>query len=172
MCIVSIEISLVFISASFSGHTARVPLLAADVIGNRRSVSKSSPGTVRHVSFLVYENDHPDADGATVAEKRSAVDPSRSAVAFAVFVGACEPSNFCRHTTAFSQRCSQIGANAGAATNSVQEWRLQDARDTKRGRCEKDSERWGGTNEEILRDVSCNPRSSLHATTYVLVNTL
>ena len=114
-------------------------------------MSESSARTVLRVPFLVHENDHPDTHGAAVAVERSAVDPSRSALAFAVFVGAREPSDLCCYSTAFSQRCSQIRADTAAASDAVQEGGLQDARDTKRGRGEKDSKRWGWTDEEILR---------------------
>jgi hypothetical protein len=63
-----------------------------------------------------------------VAEKWRAVDPARSAFAFAIFVRTTEPTDLSSYTTAFCEGGAKVRADPVAAANAVQERRLENAR--------------------------------------------
>ena len=97
-----------------------VPLFAANVVSDRWRLFECSRGGC-YRALVVDKHDHPDANGAAVAEEWRAVDPAWTALAFAIFVGACKPPDFGSDATAFAKCCAQVCANAAAAADAVEE---------------------------------------------------
>lgn len=82
------------------------------------------------------------------------MDPARTPLAIAIFVCLGEPADFCCDAAAFTKCGEQVGANAAAASDAVEEGRLEDARDAEGGGGEKDAEGWCRADKEVLYAVS------------------
>lgn len=94
-----------FVCAESVGRVFKI--LAADGRRDRRRGAEAAiGGDTITASFLVYENDHPNTDGAGVTKQWGAMDPSWAAFALAILVGFCEPPDLCSNTTAFAERSS------------------------------------------------------------------
>ena len=66
-----------------------------------------------------------------------------------------QPANFgCDAARPVSQRIAYRFAHAVRATDAVEELRLQDAGDTKRGGCEENAKGRGGSDEQVLLFVN------------------
>lgn len=103
------------------------PLLAANVSGDRRSIAEAAPRGAAWAAFIVDQDHHPDANGATMPQKWCAVDPARATFPFAVIIGFGEPADLGGHAAPFPEGSRQVGADTTATADAVQERRLQDA---------------------------------------------
>jgi hypothetical protein len=113
---------------------ATIPFFPPNRLGDGRSGSEPpSLADVIRRAFLIDEDDHPDTHGPAVAEERCAVDPAGTAFAFTVFVGLRKPTDLGGYAAAFAKCFGEIGAHAAAASDAVEEGRLENAGDAKGG---------------------------------------
>lgn len=100
--------------------------------GHWRRLSEPPP---HHCVFLilVHEHHHPDSNLAIVANEWGAVDPSTSArVVIANVIGPGDPADFGGDATSGGERLSEFVADAGGASDPVQEVGLEDTWDSER----------------------------------------
>ena len=121
------------------------------VTESRFAVGSSASTSTGCGVLFVYQNDHPHANCAAVVEQGRAMDPTWPALALAALVCASQPANFGRHATTFSQRGAEVGAYAAAASNAIEEGRLQDSWHAEAWGNEEDAQRWCRADEEILQ---------------------
>ena len=119
------------------------------------------------VVFFIDEYNHPYADRSVLTKKRGAVYPPRSAFlrcVFEIFDCVRQPANLGSDAARAVGECVAEGStDTFATTDAVEETRLKDTRNAKRGRCEEDSQGRRWADNKILNHVLVTPSSFMES---------